>query len=76
MYVKLKTLSNTPYDKWDFFYAFPIDLSAFNEPICKQQCFQIFKDVLCVCLCVCFCLVKGGQRGGQPFVHFRKLLEG
>jgi len=31
------------------FDAFPIDLSAFNGPICKQQCFQTFKDGGCVC---------------------------
>lgn len=30
------------------FDAFPIDLSAFNGPICKQQSFQTFKDGVCV----------------------------
>ena len=34
------------------FYVFPIDLSAFNGPICKQQCFQTLKDHVYVCVCV------------------------
>ena len=47
---------------------FPIDLSAFNGPICKQQCFQALKDHVCVCVCVCVCVVKDGK-GRKLAIH-------
>lgn len=58
---------------------FPIDLSAFNGPICKQQCFQTLKDGVCVWgggwVCVCGgggCLVKDGEERKLAVHSFQK----
>lgn len=45
---------------------FPIDLSAFNGPICKQSCFQTLKDGVCVCV------VKDGKGRKLAVYSFQK----
>lgn len=50
MYVKLKTLSNTSYDKLDIFMHFPLIYLLLMGPFASSSASKISRVYVCVCL--------------------------